>query len=533
MFGGLARKSGDVRVACTPAQIAEMMHGFAAPVSSGEHVTEESAMRTSAVFACVGILSESVAQLPLKLYRDDGKGGKVVAREHHLHRLISRRPNPWMTAFEWREMGQMWLCLNGNHYAFKVKDGEGKILEILPIPSSAVSVRRLDNWDLVYTVNFGDGRGQREVPAADMIHVRFRAKDGYRGISPIGWARESIGLALATEKHGARLFANNARPGVILETPKQLSPEAAKRFKEDWQAAFTGENAHKTAVLEEGMTAKPLSMTSEDAQFLETRRFQIAEIARFYRVPPHMLGETEKSTSWGTGIESMTAEFVRFTLQPWIERWDQALTRDLLTEDEQDIYTIEHLVDGMERGDIKSRYAAYNIGIMSGILSANECRAKENLPKREGGDIYLTPSNMRIGTDDENDLGSPNPPSNGTTGKKSAPSIAKHCADPLQLTVNVAPPSVEMKAGDVNVSVPERSVHVTAEVKESPPQVIVNVPEQPVPEVKVDAIFKPEVKVDVQPAEVVVHLPARKTETTVNRDKNGNIVNTTQIETDA
>jgi HK97 family phage portal protein len=236
-----------------------------------------------------------------------------------------------------------------------------------------------------------------------MLHIRYRTLDGYRGISPISYAREPIGLALATEKHGARLFKNGARPGGILEHPNKMSEDAAKRFKESWQAAFTGDNVHKTALLEDGMKFNPLTMTSEDAQYLETRRFQTAEIARIFRVPLHMIQETEKATSWGSGIESMSTGFVRDTLTPWLTRWEQALMRDLLTEDEKRSMYIKHVVAGMVRGDMKTRFASYNVAIMSGIMSPNEARALEEMDKREGGDEYLSPMNMRLGTDGNTD----------------------------------------------------------------------------------------------------------------------------------
>lgn len=403
VFGGFEAKS-DVRMAVTPDQLAALISGFGGgESSSGEHVTHETAMRCAAVFSCVGVLSESVAQLPLKLYREIKGGGKEVVKDHPLHRLLNRQPNEWMTAFEWREMGEAWLCLTGNHYAFVNRDSRGRVSEILPLPSDRVTVEQNSDWTLKYTVSFGNGRGQEVVPAANMLHIRYRTKNGFQGISPIGYARESIGLALATEKHGARLFKNGARPGGVLEHPGRMSEEAAVRFKAQWQAAFSGENSHKTALLEDGMKFSPNTMTSEDAQYLETRRFQTADIARIFRVPLHMIQETEKSTSFGTGIESITIGFVRFTLLPWLVRWEQALMRDLLTREEQGLYSIEHMVEGMERGDIKSRYAAYNIGIMSGILSPNEVRAKENLNPRDGGDEFLTPMNMRVEGDTTGD----------------------------------------------------------------------------------------------------------------------------------
>lgn len=409
-------------------------------------------------------------------------------------------------------------------------------MEILPIPSDAVTCERNNDWSLKYTVDFGTGQGLQAVPESNMLHVRFRSLDGYRGISPIAYAREAIGLALATEKHGARLFRNGARPGGVLEHPAKMSPEAAARFKEQWQAAFSGENAHKTALLEEGMKFNALSMTSEDAQYLETRKFQTADIARIFRVPLHMIQETEKSTSWGSGIEQMTIGFTRFTLLPWLVRWEQAISRCMIGRDERDTVTPRHSVEGMERGDFKSRFAGYQIAIASGILSPNEVRALENMNPREGGDEYMSPLNMRVGAD-----GNAGPNANTNTGtNKNAEedelevkTLDIREATPTQHIINVAPPGIEFRAGDISITLPEGMVHVANEFRQDQPDVIVNVPDQEPPTIVLEPKFQaPDIKIDVQPAEVNVHLPARKTETTVERDKSGNIIHATQIEQD-
>lgn len=394
---GKREQKGTPILARTPESIGELLRALTGygEAASGEHVSPDTAMHCAAVFACVGVLSESVAQLPLKLYRERPDGGKDPVRDHPLFRILHRQPNPWMTSFEWREMAMTHLCLRGNHFAFINRVG-GQVRELLPIPPDCVTVEQNADWSLTYRVNFGSGRGIETVPPGNMLHVRYRSLNGYTGISPIAYARESIGLAVATEKHGARLFKNNARPGGVLEHPGTMNEDAAARFMRQWQAAFTGENAHRTALLEEGMTFRALTMTSEDAQYLETRRFQTEDIARIYRVPLHMIQETTKTTSWGSGIEHMTIGFVRFTLLPWLVRWEQAIERDLLPDDERGNLSPSFLVDGMERGDIKSRYESYQIAIQNGILNPNEVRAKENLNPRHGGDDYLTPLNMRV-----------------------------------------------------------------------------------------------------------------------------------------
>lgn len=223
------------------------------------------------------------------------------------------------------------------------------------------------------------------------------------GLNPIGYARETIGLAMAAEKHGARLFKNGAQPLAVLKMTKSMSDEAAKKFKKNWQDAYSSEGSYKTALLEEGMEYQPISMNNTDAQFLESRKFQVEDIARVFRVPLPLIQHTEKSTSWGTGIEQLILGFIKFTMLPWFTRWEETLERDLLRPEEQGKLYFVFLVDGLERGDFKSRYDGYQRAIQNGRLSPNEVRSKENFNPRKGGDEYLRPKN--IGRDDERDEG--------------------------------------------------------------------------------------------------------------------------------
>ena len=365
-----------------------------AEAESGEYVSPETALRCSAVYSCVGILAESIAQLPLKLYRRTA-GGKEEVEEYPLRRILGWKPNEWQTSFEFREMAMQHLCLRGNFYAYKVTDSRDEVRELLPLHPDQVTVEQRPDWSLAYRITFNDGR-QETVDKSRIFHVRYRTLDGVRGISPILYHRDTVGLALTTLKHGSRVFRNGALPTGILQHPGKLSKESLERLRESWEASYGGANSGKTAILEEGMTFTGLTMSNEDMQYLETRAFQVEDIARIYRVPLHMIQSVEKSTSWGSGIENMSLGFVQFTLLPWIRRLESAIWRDLIPDREKESVFPEFLVDGLLRGDIKSRYTAYQLAIQSGIMSPNEVRAKENLNPRPGGDDYMSPLNMRL-----------------------------------------------------------------------------------------------------------------------------------------
>lgn len=365
-----------------------------AEAESGEYVSPETALRCSAVYSCVGILAESIAQLPLKLYRRTA-GGKEEVEESPLRRILGWKPNEWQTSFEFREMAMQHLCLRGNFYAYKVTDSRDEVRELLPLHPDQVTVEQRPDWSLAYRITFNDGR-QETVDKSRIFHVRYRTLDGVRGISPILYHRDTVGLALTTLKHGSRVFRNGALPTGILQHPGKLSKESLERLRESWEASYGGANSGKTAILEEGMTFTGLTMSNEDMQYLETRSFQVEDIARIYRVPLHMIQSVEKSTSWGSGIENMSLGFVQFTLLPWIRRLESAIWRDLIPDREKESVFPEFLVDGLLRGDIKSRYTAYQLAIQSGIMSPNEVRAKENLNPRPGGDDYMSPLNMRL-----------------------------------------------------------------------------------------------------------------------------------------
>lgn len=366
--------------------------------ASGVNVTPETAMRCATVFACVRVLAESVGQLPLIVYRRQKGGGKTRASGHPLYPLLHDAPNEYQTSLEFREMMMGHLALRGNAYAIVTRSTAGEVLGLYPMHPDSVEVNQLSDWSLAYTVRRASGGGTDTYPQREVLHLKGMTADGIMGLSPIAYAREAIGLAIATEQHGSRLFRNGARPGGVLKHPGKLSEEASKRLVASWQEAHTGENAFKAALLEEGMDWTQLGMTSEDSQFLETRKFQRSEIAGLFRVPAHKINDLDRATF--TNIEHQGLEFVTDTLLPWLRRWEQAIQRLFTPVDRPWCYA-EFLVDGLLRGDMASRYAAYATGIQNGILSPDEVRDRENMnPRTDGlGGEYWIPANMARAND--------------------------------------------------------------------------------------------------------------------------------------
>ena len=367
--------------------------------NSGKSVNERSAMQMTAVYACVRILSESIAGLPVHVYKYTGSGGKEKAIKHPLYRLIHDEPNPEMTSFVFRETLMTHLLLYGNAYAQIIRNGKGEVVALYPLMANRMSVDRDDKGHLYYQYQMQDSdaptmkNGTVILKPSDVLHVPGLGFDGLVGYSPIAMAKNAIGLAIATEEYGAKFFANGATPGGILEYPGTVkNPEAVR---ESWTKGFSGNNSHKVAVLEEGMKYTPISISPNEAQFLETRKFQIDEIARIFRVPPHMVGDLEKSSF--SNIEQQSLEFVKYTLEPWIVRWEQSINRALLSESEKAAYFVKFNVDGLLRGDYQSRMNGYATARQNGWMSANDIRELENLdliPPELGGDLYLINGNM-------------------------------------------------------------------------------------------------------------------------------------------
>ncbi len=369
--------------------------------SSSKAVNERSAMQMTAVYSCVRILSEAVAGLPLHVYRYDGKGGKDKALEHPLYRLLHDEPNPEMTSFAFRETLMTHLLLWGNAYAQVIRNGKGEVVALYPLMPGKMTVDRDQAGRIYYAYSRTQedvntlGRNQQILLSPyDVLHIPGLGFDGLVGYSPIAMAKNAIGIAIACEEYGASFFANGAAPGGVLEHPGVVKDP--KRVRESWNAIYQGSrNAHRIAVLEEGMSYKPIGISPEQAQFLETRKFQINEIARIFRVPPHMVGDLEKSSF--SNIEQQSLEFVKYTLDPWVVRWEQAIHRALFSPEEKKRFFARFNLDGLLRGDYQSRMAGYAVGRQNGWMSANDIRELENLdriPAEMGGDLYLINGNM-------------------------------------------------------------------------------------------------------------------------------------------
>ncbi len=373
---------------------------FLGSTTSGKAVTERSAMQMTAVYSCVRILAEAVAGLPLHLYRYKADGGKEKALSHPLYHLLHDEPNPEMSSFVFRETLMTHLLLWGNAYAQIIRNGKNEVVALYPLMPNKMTVDRDSNGHLYYSYNRGSDEAIRDKQStvilrlSDVLHIPGLGFDGLVGYSPIAMAKNAIGMAIACEEYGAKFFANGAAPGGVLEHPGTIKDP--QRVRESWQSTFGGSgNSNKIAVLEEGMKYTPIGISPEQAQFLETRKFQINEIARIFRVPPHMVGDLEKSSF--SNIEQQSLEFVKYTLDPWVIRWEQSIMRTLLSPEEKSQYFVKFNLEGLLRGDYQSRMNGYAIGRQNGWMSANDIRELENLdriPAEEGGDLYLINGNM-------------------------------------------------------------------------------------------------------------------------------------------
>lgn len=374
--------------------------------TSGKYVTERSSMQMTAVYSCVRILSEAVASLPLQFYRYTSDGGKEKATDRPLYFLLHDEPNPEMTSFIFRETLMTHLLLWGNAYAQIIRNGKGEVVALYPLMPDRMTVDRDEHGKLYYeytVLDADDVNGRRgtnkvgrtvKLKPYEVLHIPGLGFDGLVGYSPIAMAKNAIGLAIAAEEYGSTFFANGAQPSGVLEHPGTLQDPG--KIRDSWQSTFGGSgNANKIAVLEEGMKYAPISIPPDQAQFLETRKFQIDEIARIFRVPPHMVGDLDKSSF--SNIEQQSLEFVKYTLDPWVCRWEQAMVKVLLKPEEKRDYFFKFNVDGLLRGDYESRMNGYAIARQNGWMSANDIRELENLdriPADLGGDIYLINGNM-------------------------------------------------------------------------------------------------------------------------------------------
>ncbi len=371
--------------------VSEALTFFMGSSLSGKRVNERSALQLTTVYACVRVISETIASLPLHVYRSTGTGSER-APDHPLYHVLHDEPNGEMTAMQLRETLMSHILLWGNAYAQIIRNGRGQVLELYPLLPDRMRVDRDPDGKLFYEYN-KDGTLFRLTPL-DVLHVPGLGFDGIMGHSPIAVARNALGLAIAAEEYGSRFFSNGATPSGVLTHPGPVkNPEA---LRASWQRAYGGStNANKVAVLEKGMRFEKISVPNNEAQFLESRKFQVAEICRIFRVPPHLVADLDKATF--ANIEHQSIEFVTHCIRPWAVRWEQAINRALFTEQEKGVFYAAHNLDGLQRGDYKTRMEGYAIGRQNGWLSANDIRGLENLnpiPTEDGGDIYAVNGNM-------------------------------------------------------------------------------------------------------------------------------------------
>ena len=365
--------------------------------AAGQNVTVESALRYSTVWACVRAIAETVASLPCITYRRRSDGGKERATEHRLYELLHDQPNPEQTAMDYWETVMAHVLTQGNHYSQVERDDYGT-RALWPLEPSRVTLGRDGAGRLIYDYRKRDGTMQTPPFAfADVFHVHGLSWNGTVGLSVIGYARETIGLGISLDDFAARYFGQGTHPGGLLQHPGKLSDPGRARLVADWQAAHAGPaEAHKTVVLEEGMTWNPMAIPPDDSQFLQSRQWQAEEIARWYRMPQHKIGLLNRATN--NNIEQQAIEFVTDCIRPWLVRLEQSIRRDIIQigDGKRTLFT-EFLVDGLLRGDLASRYQAFNTGRQGGWLSADDIRLIENmnpLPNGEGK-VYWAPQQVQ------------------------------------------------------------------------------------------------------------------------------------------
>lgn len=394
-MGVLQRMRGAFAQVSKGRQPGGLMYGTFAPSESGTTVSDESAMRYAAVQACVRVLSEDVAALPLHVYKRLPDGGKERARSHPLYHILHDSPNREMTSVAFKEAMMVNLLMGGNGYAYIEYDNAGRVMGLWPLLYSEVSVYRNGDGAIRYNI-----AGRTFMPG-EILHITGLSYDGLLGLSPIAYARESIGLGVAAEKFGARFFSRGTHLGGVIESPvgQPLTDAQFERTTKLFASMFKGmENAHGIPYLEGGATYKPIGIAPEDAQFLETRKYQRGEIASIFRVPPHLIGDLDRATF--SNIEHQDQAYLQRSLLPWLTRIEQSMRMRLLLPGERETYVIEHDTGSFLKGDTKSRMGSYAVAIQNGIMTPNEARAKENLNPRPGGDNILLPMNMTQGGTD-------------------------------------------------------------------------------------------------------------------------------------
>lgn len=395
--------AGGGVVISTSQQLEEALR-TGAVTASGMRVTPDRSMRVAAVYACVRVRSGIVANMPLHIKRRVDDKTREDATDHPAWKILRRKPNRWQTPAQFKRMMQAHLILRGNAYSMIVKS-RGKPVELIPLHPDRVECKQNDDLSLEYTYTRNKG-GRVKLSQNEVFHLVGLTLDGVHGVSAITYARETIGLSLAQEEHGASVFKNGARVSNVLIHPNKIGPEGLEMLRDslnDFRAG--GDKEGKALILEEGMTVSPLAMTAEDAQWIESRKFSRTDIAMFLGVPPHMIGDTEKNTSWGTGIESQTQGFITFSAEDDLTIWEETINRDLIGDD-VDIYARFNRA-ALVRGDIKARWEAYVKALQWGVYNPDEVRALEDMNPREDGQggKYYDPPNTAGTPDTKKDDG--------------------------------------------------------------------------------------------------------------------------------
>ena len=358
---------------------------------SGVRVSEKSALSLTAVWAAVRLLSETIASLPINIYRTDKDGSKFVDSSNPLNKLISISPSPNYTKYNFIETMMSHLLLWGNAYARIKRNGGARAYELEILNPEKVEPFQSEEDSLIYykVKDLKEG----VLSDKEILHIVGFSYDGIKGKSPIRIASEALGIATASQDFGANFFGRGANLSGILEHPSRLSDDAANRLRDSWNSRFSGiHNSHQTAILEEGVTFKPIGMPLADAQFIETRRFSVEEIARIFRVPNHLINDLTKSSF--NNIEQQSLEFTKYSLTPYLVNWEQELNRKLLSDREQDTHFFKFRTNELLRGDADSRADYYRKLFEIGAISPNEIRTMEDMNKIERGDEHFVPLNL-------------------------------------------------------------------------------------------------------------------------------------------
>jgi HK97 family phage portal protein len=362
-------------------------------------ISRETALTYSAVFSCVRVLAETLASMPIKLYKSGKDGNRDVVTNHKIYKMLHVAPNIEMTSYQLKEVLMMQLCLSGNAFCMKLKNSVGDVIGLYPIDSDSVVIDRNKNLpatdpnSLIYKIK-SEGK-EKSYTRDDIFHIAGLSLNGVDGLTPIGYMSQAIQLGMTYEEFGVNFYRNGANPSGILEHPSFPNEEARTAIKEDFGKRWAGlKNAGKPILLYEGMTYKPITVNQTDAQFLESRKFQIEDICRIYRVPLHLVQNLDRATN--NNIEHQSLEFIMYTMLPWFSRFEAAFNQQLLSDSEvkQGYYT-EFLTDALLRGDISSRYKAYAVARQWGWMSVNDIRKRENMNSIKNGDIYIEPMNMK------------------------------------------------------------------------------------------------------------------------------------------